>query len=790
MNSWRKPGQMRNFIFFTILNVVFLFPFTSNAQGLVINEVMSVNDNTIADEDGDYEDWIELYNGTNEIINLSGYNLSDKVGQPAKWTFTDYLFEPGAYLLVFASGKDRHTLPYFHTNFSIKAEGENVLLSNPQGEIISHYNAVSLTENNSYGCRMDGFLNNIIFFKGSTPGNTNNFQQELGIKDSLTFSNPQGFYTSNFNLTITHNRPEATIRYTLNGSDPTPLSPVFISSLLIKNRENDPNGISMIPTNPLDLPYREFVWKEPQNNVLKAITLKVRSFIDTVAVSDIFTRTYIVHPDIFSRYPNFAVASLVTDSLCLFDYATGIYIPGLYHDLNPTWPTWTGTGNYCERGDEWERPANLTLFESDGSLAFQQNVGIRIHGGGTRVYPEKSLRIYARDTYGQSNINYKLFPEKDIYKYKHFLLHNNSQDFLYAIINDIVAYYVVRKMNVEIQSYRPSVLFINGEFWGIHSIRDRLDKYYLEYTRNIDPENIDILENHLEVEEGDTLQYTAMLDYLKNHDITQQVVYDSVSSMIDIDNFIDYNICKQYLSTGDWPGNNVSCWKERSPGHKWRWMVYDNNYAFLGYDENTIQISTEAGGTSWPNPDWSTFLLRTLLQNETFKQQYLQKFEYHLLNTFRSEKVLHYIDSLAALVLPILPEQISRWNYPQDLGYWQFYVDEMKDFASKRGCFLRQVLIEHFNIADSTYAEEACLSNIPKLTKDIVKIYIADNMIHVNMPMELQGDIYIHNILGQQIQHQLVGKQDNYQFPINGVKGCYIVRIIVKGDSYSQKIVF
>jgi hypothetical protein len=383
-----------------------------------------------------------------------------------------------------------------------------------------------------------------------------------------------------------------------------------------------------------------------------------------------------------------------------------------------------------------------------------------------------------------------LFPEKNITKYKHFLFSNNGQDFVNSTINDIVSYCIVKELDIEVQSYRPSVLFINGEFWGIHSIRDRLDKYYLEYTKNINPDNVDIIENYREVVEGDTLQYTAMLDYLKNHDITQQAVYDSVSSLIDINNYIDYNICKQFLSSTDWPGNNVCFWKERSPGHKWRWMIYDNNFALLNYEENTIEISTVAGGPPWPNPDWSTFLLRTLLQNEIFKQQYLQRFEYHLLNTFHPKKILHYIDSLSALIQPVLPEHISRWSYPQSFNYWQGQLTIMKEFALKRGCYVRQFLIEHFNIADSTYAEGACLLNIPKLTKDIAKIYVADNMVHVNMPMELHGDIYILNMLGQKILHQPAGGQNNYQFPINGVKGCYIVRIIVNGDSYSQKIVF
>jgi len=170
---------MRKFIYFIALLIMFSLPVTIRAQGLVINEIMSANASTITDEDGDYSDWIELYNGTNDAINLAGYTLSDKLSQPAKWTFTDYSLAPNSYLIVFTSGKDRQGLPYFHTNFSIKDEGEDVLLSNPQGEIICHYNPVPLSDDNSYGCRTDGDTANLVFFQGATPGNTNNNQALL-----------------------------------------------------------------------------------------------------------------------------------------------------------------------------------------------------------------------------------------------------------------------------------------------------------------------------------------------------------------------------------------------------------------------------------------------------------------------------------------------------------------------------------------------------------------------------------------------------------------------------------
>ncbi len=683
-----------------------LTPVIVMAQGLVINEIMASNASTIQDEDGDYEDWFEIYNGTNQTVNLQGYKISDTPSNPGRWTFPDITLAPGDHLLVFASGKNRINGSYLHTNFSISIEGEYLLLSDPNHNILDYLQPIQLTTDNSYGRLTDG-ADSLVFFSGSTPGYSNNGQPLFQTyPDTILLSHDQGFYSESFYLHIGNTLENAIVRFTINGSEPTPNSPLFPDSLLIADREGDENYFSLIRTNPETTPsfYR---WHLPSEHIFKGSVIKIRSFINDSAVSDIITANYWVHPEISTRY-KLPIVSIVTDSLNLFDYETGIYVPGLYHDLNPSWAWVWGTGNYHQRGDDWERPANLAFFESDGQLAFQQDVGIRIHGDGSRALPQKTLRIYARNAYGKNSMDYAYFPETGVNSYRRILLRNSGQDFYTTMLTDALTHRLVEHLDLEAQSVRPAVVFINGEFWGIHHIRDRIDKYYFAYRRGANPDRVDYLENAGTVIEGDNHDYLELKNFIRDFGLENDIYYLQVAEQIDIDNYIDYTIAKQYIAVFDWPGNNMEYWRKQEPGSKWRWVFFDNDQCMVNYNFNSLEHSTVEGNTGWPNPDWSTFLFRNLLKNESFKQKYLDRWEYHLLNTFTTDRINKELDSLLFEIEHLMEEQIARWNYPLSYNRWVSEVYEIREFALKRPCHMLYHLINFFEITDTTYAVGVC----------------------------------------------------------------------------------
>ncbi len=534
---------------------------------------------------------------------------------------------------------------------------------------------------------------------------------ESVLTQPIIFSHPQGFYSKKFDLALYNNFPGSIIRYTLNGSEPGLQSPVYSGPFEINTHGDNHIGISHIPTNPSESP-KCWIWNPPRETVRTGVVVKAKAFIGHAPISNTFAQTYFI--GFAAEEFGVPIISILTDSMNLFGYETGLYVPGITYDQNPLWEDLWGAGNYHNRGDEWERPAVITIFDKQGMPALHQNVGIRIHGGGTRSMPVKTLRVYARDSYGGDYMHHAFFPDKAVASFKRIILRNSGQDFKNSYLTDALSHVLVKHLDLETQSYQPAIVFINGEYWGIHNIRDRIDKYYLEYQKGADPNAIDLLTGNADVEEGSNASYFELIDFMQNNDISNPAVYQKVSKLIDMGNFIDYNISKQYIAVEDWPGNNVDFWRPHTPEGRWRWIYYDNDGAFVNYDQDFIAINTLENGTAWPNPDWSTFLFRTLLKNELFRQSYIDRYSHHLEHTFATKRVLTFIDSLAAGIRPLIPEHIQRWTYPKSVSIWESRINRMRKFAMTRPCIVRKLLVDYFDLDEAAFLPDICTATEPE----------------------------------------------------------------------------
>jgi hypothetical protein len=476
-----KTYFLASLLFFLAYNL-------ASAQGLVINEIMSSNAETIADDDSDYSDWIELYNAGTETIELQDWGLSDNYSLPFKWVFPERSLAPGQHLLIWASGKDRKPTPgewingvkrevysnisgssinslilhpsypdnpsstqliktrfeapvnvadnygqrmhgllkapatgnytfwiasddngqlwispdenqdklqmiaevpgwtssrewgkytqqksaevyleegklYYimalmkegsggdnlavgwqlpdgtfdrpisgqylftkstgelHTNFSISAAGEEIILTNPEGERVDEVAPIEIPTGKSYGRNPDGSAN-FGFFALPTPGTANSSVSYNEILAPPVFSHTGGFYGNPFQLSLTSDQPGVTIVYTLDSSDPatdnlsgtsyqyrnqnreTPgsvagpflsrsfRSQVYSSSIEIKDRSAEPNEISRISTT-----YNSNPWYIPSNPIDKAVVVKARAVKDGALSSEVVSHTFFVKPD-------------------------------------------------------------------------------------------------------------------------------------------------------------------------------------------------------------------------------------------------------------------------------------------------------------------------------------------------------------------------------------------------------------------------------------------------------------------------------------------------------------
>ena len=701
---------------------------------------MSDNESMIVvDEDGEYPDWIEIYNSGSTSINLKGYHLSDDEDETDKWSFPEIILQPQSFLLIYASGKDRHFGNYLHTNFKISRDGEYLVLSDAQGHILDELPEIALDEDESYGKLPDGGAENVIL-PIPTPGTSNN------IENRLLFSHNPGFYDQQFELSITSLLEDA-VYYTTDGSEPTPESMVYSAPILLKNNTSSPNIWCEIPSSPAQNLISNHAWQSPGKLVDKANILRIASFKNGQKTSATYTLTFLIDENAFLKY-DMPVISLVTDGKNLFDDETGIYVPGnLYDEDDPEW-----TGNYFTDERVSERPVHMEIFSPDGKIELSQNAGVRIHGGKTRHAAQKSLKLYARKEYGDKFFRYPLMPQNGVEKYERFVLQTSMAAWGgETVIKDVFAHEIVRDMNFEKMDYQPAVVFINGEYWGIHHIRDRVDEEYLAYTTGLDIDS-------LEIERIGNGHFRALTEYFEDNIPIDNQDFEYISTQMDIEAFIDYNIAQMYLRNYDWPSNNSMHWRPKRPNGKWRWIFFDIDGGFNDPYYNMLEHNTNTDESiDWPNDPESTFFFRSLIENELFQEQFLDRYKYLIENDFQTSVAKEKLNAIIKQYQQEVPKHLERWHFPRSYNGWIDDIEEdLVNFIEERPCAVVDNIKEFFDMdvyvvdcRDSSQqvidpAEVLDISVGPNPSSN--DFYLFNHSIH-----DRQLEVAIYNSIGQKV---------------------------------------
>lgn len=645
--------NLRAFLMFALLVTAPAF------AKLHINEFLASNSSTNASPDfKEYADWLELYNDEAFAVDLSGYFLTDDLDTPQKWPIPAGTLIPAkGHLLFWADDHEGGR----HMNFKLSADGEAIGLF-LGSVLIDSVVFGPQTADVSMGRSPDGGSFWLAFPK-PTPQAANSPSGYFGQADPPAVSLPGGFYSGAQTVTLTHPDAEASLYYTLDGSAPDTSSSKYQSPITI------------------------------------AVTAVLRAVAQRPGylASRVMTHTYFI--GVTTTLP---VVSVATNPANLWDDRIGIYVAGT-----------NGITGYCSNqprnwNQPWEKPVSFELFESDKALGFKMDAGMRIGGGCTRLYPEKPLAFYTRSEYGYSEINYKLFPDKPMTSYNNLLLRNGGQDWWRAMFRDGMMHTLVKQhMDIDWIAYRPVILFLNGEYWGIHDLREKHNEHYIAGNYNIDPDEIDILADNAAVEQGSATHYKNMIRFLETNDITLPQNYAWVCTQMDVHEYIDYVIAEIYFANIDWPGGNIEYWRQQGDSHRWRWILYDTDLGFgahiLGqYNSNTLENATTPTSTYYANPSWSTFLLRTLFKNRSFRDEFIQRFAGHLNTTFHPERVLGIIDSLKKQIEPEMPRHIEKW--PQSTSFnngWAYHVNVMNEFAVKRPENVRAHISAKFSLSGS-----------------------------------------------------------------------------------------
>ena len=586
-----------------------------------------------------------------------------------------------------------------------------MLLSRPDGSIADHLEPREIPRDLSYGRAPDA-NGSWAYFTEATPNAANGASGYSVVLRAPTFSHEAGFYNQALTVSIQSPDSNVTLHYTTDGSVPTEVSPVYPGPIAVHDRSSQMEVFARIPTSEDYVP--------PPQRIIKGTVLRVRAFGSDALPSEPATATYFIGPQFENRWKH-PVVSIAVDQDAFFGSSRGIYVMG----SNASSPNWH------QRGDAWEREINFEFFETGGTRVLNQRAGARIHGGASRNSAKKSLRLYARDEYGNDAFEHRIFPDRPFTSYKRILLRNGGNDAARSIIRDGFMQTLVGHMAFETQAYRPAIVFINGEYWGVHNLRERYDPHYLARTHGVDKDRVDILTSGGSVVEGGNSHYMALRDYLTVNDPALPIHFEEIGRRMDIENFLDYQVAQIYLKNTDWPGNNIDFWRLQTAydpnaphGHdgRWRWLMYDVDFGFNLYWENeenllwhenydTIAYATGASGQVGPNPEWSTRFLRRLLRNDTFRQNFINRMADQLNTAFHPRHVLALLDEVWDRTWPGYPQdkQNPESNPPfEERNRWQKMYNStlpsqwnaMTTFGATRADYMFTHLQTNFSLSD------------------------------------------------------------------------------------------
>jgi|GEM_PF-3349159 len=548
------------------------------------------------------------------------------------------------------------------------------------------------------------------------------------------FSHEGGFFNEPISLALTTSEPELDIYYTLDGSDPDPQqvglskSPYqktvkYAGSINIKNRADAPNLFANINTTHVE---DVVPWVTP-GNVYKGTVVRAVSFDPKTGYqSTIVTNTYFVDESSSQRYSTLPVISLTADYSVLFKPDTGILNTGL--DDNPFYHL------------ETRVPASIEFFEPGGELGFKGDYEVKLHGNTSVSNPQKGFHVYAEPWLGEEKISYPIFENSEskanqLKSFDRIILRAWGTAFNWDVFfSDAYHQTLMAKSELDIQDYRPAVLFINGEYWGLYEIRETNKNAEYFHAHYFDGEDVplDILEMGTVdfIESGDSDHWFALLDFIDQHDIRQEEHYNYVASQMDINNFIQYVIHCIFTGKKDWPIHNEALWRAQALDGKWRWIQFDMDQGLRpGTDDLHDMVGQVTDLAELPHP-----LLLALLENETFKNTFLNTFADLLNTTFLTSVELDHFNQMSEELEPFIPEFKERWHLDPD---WEGSKARALSLIENRWTFRKNQVLENFGI-ESTH-QISLISNQTMGTIGINSLEISQDLPGVTDPGSWRG---------------------------------------------------
>jgi len=624
---------------------------------VIINEYSCSNVNGPLDAFGDREDWVELYNPTATAVNLTGFFLSDKPTNLDKWEIPSGTIPPNGYMLVFCSGRNTVSGMELHPSFRLtQTDNEWIILSNSGSDVVDSLHIVHLTKQDHSVGRSVNAAADWKLFLTPTPGAANtgaiNFYTPTPV-----FNLAHGFYSAAQNVTITCPDGSATIRYTLDGTVPTATSTLY--------------------TGPV--------------NIATTKVLRAKAFS---ANEPSFTESATYFINVNHTVPVVSIAGAGTQSVAeLLGGNSGISPQGFFE-----------------------------LFEDDQTFIDKGEGEFNKHGNDSWAYDQRGFDFIMKDQFGYNDdIEHQIFPETDRTEFQRLILKSAASD-NYPFetgathIRDAFVHTLSQKADLKLdeRTWRPCVVYLNGAYWGVYEIREKVDDSdFTEYYNQQDKYHLHYLKTWGATwEEYGTPnalpEWNSLTNYINTNNMANAANFHYVDSLLNWESLIDYFVLNSYTVSQDWLNYNTGWWHGTDPAgdkKKWRYTLWDLDATFGHYVNFTGIPDPSANADpcnveNLPDPGGQghTGILQKLIdENPVVEQYYITRYV-DLVNTYFSCDYMNMLlDSMLNQISPEMPGHVAKWG--GSMAEWQGNVQDLKDFIDLRCTALAQGLIDCYNLS-------------------------------------------------------------------------------------------
>ncbi len=645
---------------------------------LVVNEFLASNVKGATDPDfSNTADWIEIVNLGPDIADLGSFALSDSPTSPTRWRFPrEAALAPGQYLVIWADGMNV-IAKAMHTDFKLSADGESIILYDMRNHREADRVDFGPQVSDISQARIPDQTGLWIATEKPTPGGPNIYGKS---GPAPVISVRSGIYAAPFQVEIT--APNATeIRYTTNGSAPGPASALYSGPITIS----------------------------------ATAPLRARAWYSDLDPSPIASASYFLNPPADRTIP---IMDVVIDPAD-FNGANGIYTNTSVHGL------------------DWERPVHVMITPPDGSHVYEVEAGARLHGGYSRALAKKSLRLYFRSIYGPTRWSLPWMTRTPLDGCQQIVLRSGANDSFFGGSTIRPTYFRDQIMRdwLDDRGQRAAdgffvALHINGAYWGIYNATERITDSFMEDTFGGSDWDVvkgswdSVRKYFIEAVDGDLAAWNQFIEWIENHNVATDADFQTMRSMLDCANFLDYFSLNIICQNHDWPHNNWIATRRRGdPTARWTFHEWDAEWSAglnpTGWQGDTLTWARGnnyylqrqytmpplslifAGNDIDPN---MTVPINGLLDRPETRRDFIARVEETLNFELLPEHAIADTDRYAAMLQTEVPREAARWTSSLGISAatlvnnWNTGVSNMRAFLNNRPTYIRNSISSYFGL--------------------------------------------------------------------------------------------